>query len=412
MRRMAAALMMVGVLVACGGTAPASEKTNLGDIKVGALFPLSGSQASAGTDARNGVELAVEILNGNYPNIDLPKLTVGKLILRAGDTQGNPETGASDAERLVTSEKVVALTGSYQSAVTLTASQRAERLGIPFVNGSSSSTALTERGLKWFFRTGPSDLTFAETYFAWLKSIAAQHPVKKAAILHTNDQFGNDGAKVVTELAGKNNVSIVDDIGFPTGTADLTSQVQKLRSDAADAIFVLVYTGDAIIFTRTMATLGYTPPVILAFGAGYADPRFISSVGAKLADYSITRAAWANEIGQKNATAKAVADAFQKKYNQPMTENSARDFTAMMTIGQAIQTAASTDPEKIRSALKGLNVTKTIMPWRGVKFNEKGQNELASGVIEQLINGDYRVLYPDAVATTKVTWPIPALTGR
>ncbi len=409
MRRIALVVMTVFLLAACGpGEKPAA---NLGDIKVGALFPLSGGQASAGTDVLHGVELAVDVLNGKYPSIDLPRLTVGKIVLVPADTQGSTETGASDVERLVTNDKVVAVTGAYQSAVTQTASQRAERLGVPFVNGSSSSTALTERGLKWFFRTGPSDLTFGETYFAWLKTIAAQHPVRKAVIVHTNDQFGNDGARVISELAGKNGVTISDDIAFPTGTADLSSHVQKLRSNAPDAVFVLIYTPDAIVFTRTMALLGYTPPAVLAFGAGYSDPRFITTVGSKVADYSITRAAWANEIGQKNPLAKAVAEEFQRKYNQPMTENSARDFTAMMTIGMAIQAAQSADPEKIRAALKAVNTTKTIMPWKGVRFSDKGQNELASGVIEQL-KGDYHVLYPAEVATTTVVWPMPPLTGR
>ncbi len=84
----------------------------------------------------------------------------------------------------------------------------------------------------------------------------------------------------------------------------------------------------------------------------------------------------------------------------------------MMTLGLAIQAAASTDPEKIRTALKNLDVAKTIMPWKGIKFDDKGQNTLASGVIEQLINGEYKVLYPTEVASTKVTWPMPSLSGR
>lgn len=403
--------LLVLVIAGCGGGGTPQPAASLGDIKIGALFPLSGSNASAGTDARNGVELAADVLNGKYPNIDLPKLTVGRIVLVPGDTQGDPQIGSSDVDRLVSSEKVVALTGAYQSAVTLTASQRAERVGAPFVNGSSSSTALTERGLKWFFRTGPSDQTFAETYFEWLKSIAGDHPVRKAVIFHINDQYGNDGAKVITELAAKNAITIADDISFQPGATDLTSQVQKLRSDAPDAVFVLAFTNDAILFTKTLDQLGYTPPAILAFGAGYADPRFVTALGRK-AEFAITRAAWSLEIGKKNPAAKAVAEEFQKKYGQPMTENSARDFTAMMTLGAAIQQAGSTDPEKIRSALKTLNVSKTIMPWKGVKFDDKGQNTLATGVIQQLVNGEYRVVYPADAATTKVVWPMPALSGR
>jgi len=282
---------------------------------------------------------------------------------------------------------------------------------VPFVNGSSSSTSLTQRGLHWFFRTGPSDLSFTNTYFAWLNAIKKQHPVKRAVIVHTNDAYGNDGAKVIGYLAAKNNVKIVDDVSFQSGATDLTSQVQRLRSAAPAAVFALMYTPDAILFTKTMAQLGYTPPAVLAYGAGYADPQFLQSLG-KLADYSVTRAAWALDVARGNPAAKAVATAFQARFHQPMTENSAREFTAMMTLGQAIQRANSTDPSKLRAALASFRTTQTIMPWKGIKFNANGQNVQAAGVIEQIIKGKYKVLWPRLSATAKVVWPMPALDKR
>jgi branched-chain amino acid transport system substrate-binding protein len=412
---------IAGVLVctslaaaACGsnGGDDASERSSPQlEIKVGALYPITGTNASAGEDTLNGVKLAAQILNGEHPDIDLPKMTVGRVVLEIADTAGNPETGAADVDRLVGSEKVAAIVGAYQSAVTLTASQRAERYGVPFITGTSSSTTLTQRGLKWFFRTGPSDLIFAETYFAWLRTIADAHPVERAVILHTNDTFGNDGADVIKQVAADNGTTIVDDISFPPGAADLTSQVQNLRRQDPDAVFVLMFTNDAVLFTNTLATLGYTPPAILAFGAGYSDPAFVTSLGAK-ADYSITRAAWALEIGESNPVAKAVAEEFEKQFGQPMSENSAREFTALMTLGAAIESAGSTDAEKLRTALRNVDIKETIMPWAGVKFDSTGQNTLATGVIEQLISGQYRVLYPSDVGTATVTWPAPPLDER
>jgi branched-chain amino acid transport system substrate-binding protein len=403
-------------LTAVTSAAPQPKRSQaLGQIKIGVLFPLSGSNASAGQDALHGAQLAASVLNGRYRTIKLPRLTVGKLSLEVSDTQGNPQVGSSEVDRLVRGKDVAAVLGAYQSAVTLTASQRAELLEVPFMNGSSSSTALTQRGLKWFFRTGPSDLNFTETYFAWLNAIKKKHPVKRVAIFHTNDQFGNDGAKVIKYLAGKNKVNVVADISFQSATTDLTSQVQRLRSARPDAVFVLMFTPDAILFHKTLAQLGYTPPVILAYGSGYADPQFVKSLG-KLADYSVTRAAWAIDIARKNLVARRVADAFQKQFGQPMTENSAREFTAMMTLGQAIQRANSTDPGKIRSALSSFRgkrmIKTTIMPWKGVSFNKNGQNVLAGGVIEQIVKGKYKVIWPRQAATAQVVWPMPPLDKR
>jgi branched-chain amino acid transport system substrate-binding protein len=58
--------------------------------------------------------------------------------------------------------------GAYFSSVTAAASQAAERAGIPFVNAESTQPALTQRGLKYFFRTTPTDETFSQLMFDFL----------------------------------------------------------------------------------------------------------------------------------------------------------------------------------------------------------------------------------------------------
>jgi len=47
-----------------------------------------------------------------------------------------------------------------------------------------------------------------------------------------------------------------------------------------------------------------------------------------------------------------------------------------------------------------------MMGYRGVKFDETGQNILASTYLIQLFGGDYKVVWPDANATEKLVWPM------
>jgi branched-chain amino acid transport system substrate-binding protein len=230
-------------------------------------------------------------------------------------------------------------------------------------------------------------------------------------VIHENDEFGNDGAQAVSQLAPRYGVEVADTVVYQTNSTDLTSQVQKIRADQPDALFAFAYTNDAILLTKTMAQLGYTPPAILAYGAGWVDPKFIPTLGS-LANDAMTRAAWAPSYTAKSPAAKAVADYFQRQYGLAMTENSARSFTGMMVLGQAIEKAASTDPDKIRNALRSTDITQTIMPWPGVKFDANGQNTEARGEVLQIQNGRYETLYPQDAATAKLVWPMPPLTGR
>src|SRR6478736_4446795 len=199
-------LCAASVSVALAATASAQDKT----VKIGAIFPLSGNAASAGAHGKAAIETAIDIINNAHPELgDLPLAKNAGLAGLGGakveaifaDNQGSPAVGQNQALRLITEEKVVALTGAYQSGITLTTSAIAEKYGIPFVNGESVAANLTERGFKWFFRVTPVAADFARAYSAFLKEQkAAGKKVDSIAIVHENTEYGNSVSKVIAEV--------------------------------------------------------------------------------------------------------------------------------------------------------------------------------------------------------------------
>jgi len=393
-------------------TAPATES-----VRVGALYPLTGSAAATGEAVLHGVELAAEVVNGEYPDIDLPLaaeaglpgLDGATVEIVSADHEGNPERGASETERLITGEEVVAIVGAYFSAVTETASERAERLGVPFVNGSSSATSLTEdRDLQYFFRTGPSDLTFGETFFEFLADVAEQtgQPIDAIKILYENTDYGTGAAEITQQLASDQGYEVVDSIAHGNDVNDVTPEATRICSSNEDApVFQASYTPEAILFTQAFKNLGCTP-TILAYGAGYSDVSYFDAVGAD-GEYVISRAAWGLDAVADNPTAVAIAEMFEETYGIPMDENSARTFTAAHTLFVALNEAGSTEPDAIRDALAAIDMPAedTIMPWDGIRFADSGQNELAQGIILQHLDGEYRVVWPFENATADLVWP-------
>lgn len=411
-----AALGTVIALGACGGggSGGGGGGSSAKQVKIGAINALTGSGASAGLDTIRGAELAAQIINGKYPNIDLPfaktsglpKLGGAKIKLIKKDTEGSPETGASDVNELVTTDNVAGIVGEYSSSVTKVASARAERLGVPFVNGASSAPELTQRGLKWFFRVGPTDETFGEGMFGLLKQQQAKgHQIKKVAILHTNDTYGNGVDKVTKQLAKKHGLQVVADVAYDANTTDLTSAILKIRQAKPDVLFDSSYTPDAILLIKGLKHFNYYPGAVLAYGAGFSDPTFLPTLDGAAAGM-MSRAAWSLQIS--DPASKAIAKLFKKKYNRPMTENSARNFTALVTLATAINNAGGTDPKKVRQALENVDIPKSdlIMPWGGVKFDSDHQNSEARGIVQQVQKGHYRVVYPKDAAVSKVVWPL------
>lgn len=413
-----AGLSVVAVAAAACSSSKSSNGSGGGQIVIGLVNSLTGSNASAGTDTNNGAILAADVINGKYPNIPLslgkagglPNLHGAKIKVVTQDTQSSPETAASAVSTLVTSDHAVGLIGAYSSSETQAASQRAERLGVPFINGASSAPSLTSAGLKWFFRVGPTDQTFGESMFGLLKQQAASQPIHRIAILHTNDTYGNGVDQVTKQLAAQNGYTVATDQAYDKTTTDLTPEILRIRGAHPDVVFDSSYTSDALLLVKGMHQFNYSPPAVLAYGAGFSDPTFLPTLGS-LANGLMSRAAWSAEI--PNAASKAVATAFQQKFGRPMTENSARNFTALWTLAVAINNAGSSDAGKIQSALRSINIpaSQLIMPWKGVKFGSDGQNADAQGIVQQVQNGKYQVVYPADHAVAKVIWPLSSARG-
>jgi len=389
------------------------------EIRIGVIYPLTGPAASTGAELKSALELAADIINNGAKSVaglpfanggGLPNLKGAKIKLVFADHQGNPQTGASEAERLISQEKVVALVGSYFSNVTATASQVAERYGVPFLNPESSSATLTQRGFKWFFRTTPHDDLFVHNFFDFMKELEAKKKMKIGTIATFNENtlWGNETTKLEARLAPDNGYNIVKQVTYPAKSTQLTSEVQTLKAAAPSLVMQSSYLGDALLSMKTYKELGLSPDMILANNAGFTDTEFIRTLG-KDAEYVITREVWALDLATKNPLIREVNALFNARTKSNFTGNSSRTFTGLMVIADAINRAGSTEPEAIRKALVATDIPASalIMPWGGVKFDQSGQNTLGRGILVQIVGGTYHTVYPFNLATQDVVWPMP-----
>ncbi|MBU6457885.1 MAG: ABC transporter substrate-binding protein [Bradyrhizobium sp.] len=403
-KRVFGLLCAASISFVLAGAASAQDKT----VKIGAVFPLSGNAASAGIHAKAAIETAMDIINnahpelGNFPlakNAGLAGLGGAKVEVVFADNQGSPATGQNQALRLITEEKVVALTGAYQSGITLTASAIAEKYGIPFVNGESTAANLTERGFKWFFRTTPIASDFAKVYFDFLTDMkAAGAKTDTIALVHDTTEYGTSVASVITSAFKEKGMAIAEDISYVVNATDVQSQVLQLKEKKPDVVIMVAYTSDAILYSKTMQALDYKPPMIIADDSGYSDPSFIKSVG-KITQGVFNRSSWS--VGPPGSPTAIIADMYKKRSGDEMDDTAGRQMQAFFVLCDAIDRAGSTDPAKIQAALKAIDLKpdQLMMGYKGIKFDEKGQNTLASGVIIQLQDGEHYVsVWPKATA--------------
>jgi branched-chain amino acid transport system substrate-binding protein len=408
MRVLSRMVLAVAVLsvAACTASEPESEPASVSEVRIGVLVPKTGKSAAVGAEALQGAELAAALVNGEEGAVQLAGvgseglagLGGAKLTIVAGDTKSSPEAGAAEADRLVIEERVAALVGAYDAAVTEVASQKSDRRGIPFVNGDSPADYLTERGLDWFFRTGPTDRMFGEAFYSTLQQEKVQP--KRISMLYTTDADGESLHRVLHDLAPEANYDEHGMVKFQRGQANLVPPLRELRDEKKpEVLFLMTSTAtDAVHVLKTMETMGYRPPQIFLFSRGvFSEPQALQAAGTA-GEGVYYGTAWSREIAGRSGIAKGVMDRYEQRFNQPMGETAAGTFTAMLVLAEAIDNAGSTDPQRVRAALLNLDIPgrETIMPWTGVRFDTSSrQNVAANGVVEQRVRDTFQVVFPN-----------------
>ncbi len=411
-------LLLVSAVLAAGLIPLSQGFAQTKEVVIGVLYPLSGPVAQVGIDAVAAVKTAVEIVNEDVdlnvplgPGKGLPNLGGAKIRIVVADHQGKPDVGQSDAERMITQEKVNALYGAYYSSVTAAGSQVAERFQIPWVNGESTSPKLTKRGFKWFFRTTPHDAEFTQLMFDFIRDFQAEKGMKlsSVAIFHEDTLWGTDSGRVQNDLAKGLGYKVVSKISYRAKTTSLTPEVQRIKAASPDVFLPSSYTSDAMLFLRTAKELDYNPKLLVAQNAGYTDPTFLKTMG-KDAEGVITRSPFNMDLAKTIPLINKINTRFKKHSGgRDLSDVPVRAFTGFMALVDAINRAGSTDPNKIREALTKTNIPsdKLIVPWKGIKFGPDGQNLLVRGILMQVQNGKYCTIYPFDLAACKLVYPMP-----
>jgi branched-chain amino acid transport system substrate-binding protein len=405
-------LCIVAAVVAAAIGAPAHAADN---VKIGVIYPLTGNAASAGQSAKDAVGMAADIVNTAHPELKnlplgptagLPNLGGAKIELDEADHQGNPQVGQQQTLRLITQDHVAAMLGSYHSSVSLVATAVAERQGIPYLVADSVAANITGRGFKWTFRTTPYAPDFAKAYAQFLTDLKKSGTkINSIAVVNENTDYGTSVSASILDAAKAANIPVAAQIAYSANSSDVTAQVLQLKSTNPDVVIFVSYTSDIILYFKTMKNLEYLPPIIIGDDAGFSDPSFIPNVG-DLAQGAVNRSAF--DIGKPGTNSYIIDQMFKAKFGRDLDDTSARWMQGFFVLADAINRAGSTEPDKIQAALKAtdLKPVQLMIGYNGIKFDDTGQNILASTFLIQLKGKEYVSVWPPDRATSKIELPM------
>jgi branched-chain amino acid transport system substrate-binding protein len=387
----------VVALVAVGCTAPEPDRTA---VVVGVLSAGGGSNAL--DDATRGAQLAIDIVNSNHGALPgllgtgsgLPGLGGAKLSLVSADSQGKADQATRQAADIVKSQHAVGMIVADAADVAAGMASEMQRLRVPLLDASNTADYLTELGMDWYFRAGPSDRSLVDAAFALMR----HHGVTRIAVVTEPGGDSAAGLAQIQAIAESSGSKIV--LRQALDSAELAV---RLGASDAQAVVAWAHTTEGAAGVLHLAPgLPNTMPIV-GLGKGFRTMTPSAGAGPLL----LRTVVWSADLAQRSPPAKAIAALYQQRFGQPMSGVAAAAFTSAMALALAIDASGSRDPAAVRAALRQISLppTQMIMPWDGVRFSADGHNSLAGSAVEAWDGSAFRVIYPAELAAQPLKWP-------
>ena len=358
-------------------------------VNIGALYPMTGSMAQIGLGCVAAAKLAVEMVNQGG---GIKSLGGAKLNLIISDVQSDTTVTRTETDRLITSNPLSAIQGCYDSALTLIASEVAERAKVPLITGSSSDM-LNKGGRTYTFTPFARASQFAQAQLQMARLVSDK---PKVAVIFENTAFGTSTSNGLREQAAGEGVEIVMFEPYSAGLTDAAPLINKVKASGANALFSVSYLNDLIVIVRTIKQFGLNISINGGSG-GFVMPDFYKNVG-QLAEGLQGVAHWNHDI---NSDAQKVNVEFKKRTGEFLFEYAGGVIAQTYMLADALERAGSRDPQKVREALSTLDVSRgyaAMVPGGKVKFGPDGKNIYGRPLGVQWQNADLATVFPKADA--------------
>jgi branched-chain amino acid transport system substrate-binding protein len=383
-----------------GGGGGGNESIKGGKLSVGAALSLTGSLAKEGRLTKLGYDYCADSVNGKGG------VAVGgkkyKLSLTYKDDKSEPDTAAQLVDQFNDSGRKLVL-GPYGSPSTEAASAVIERNGQVMVDSSGADNAIFAKGYKNTFAV----LSPATEYLSTIvKAIAAQaNPKPKTvAIISADDGFSKTAAKGGADEAKKQGMSVLTTQFVPEHTTNVSSALTKIKSRKPDLILVSGHVEEGIAAVKQAKELGVSP------GGGFGEtvapptPDFLKALGSS-ANGVVGSTQWtADTKGHDDifGTAQDYARGFKQQFGEDAEYHSAEAAAACLGLVKGVEKAGSTDPDKVRDAIAGLDISSFFGP---IRFDPTGKNVTKPMAAIQIQGGKVVTVYSNNKPSGKLQWP-------
>ncbi len=356
--------VLIMALLLTGCQAP-EEKV----IKIGFIGPLTGDVKTFGESTKNGFQMAIDKHNstaGGY-----------KIVTVIADDRNDPTEAVNVATKLISQDKVQAIVGSVTSSTTIPVSDVANSKKIVQITGTGTNTKVTvDNGVRkeFVFRA-----CFIDPFQGKVGAKFALDNLKAKTAAVMYDQ-ANDYTKGLAEVFKANfeqgGGEVVAYEAYAKDDSDFSAQLTGIAGKKPDVLYLPDYYQKVSLIGKQARDKGITAPFLGADGWDSSELDFATMEGGYFTNHyspEDTRPevqAWVKE--------------YKAKFGSEPDALGTLAYDATNLLLNAIDTAKSNDPVKIKDAMKA---TKDFQAVTGKLSFDANGDPVKSAAILQIKDG-------------------------
>lgn len=328
-------------------------------IKIGLMAPMTGSWQNAGREMKLAVDLLAEDYNRGGG------LLGKRMEIVVADDGGTP-AGAVQAAQALVKQSVVAVIGSVTSPATEASQEIFNKARVLQISNGSTAVGLTEKNLKYFFRTCPRDDDQSRVIIQTIRKMK----LGKLAILYDDTtSYALGLARDVGKNVKQSNIETVFYGSLAPGRASYMDVLEKIKARNPDVLFYAGYYTETAALLRQKKDMNWN--VVFIGGDGANNPNLLQAAGEKAAEgFYFVSPPLPKELTTESA--KIFLAEFEKKTGSPpRMMDSIFSGDALRVIVHAVRETKSTDADVIADYLHNRFVDDSGLTGR-INFNAKG----------------------------------------
>jgi len=307
------------------------------------------------------------------------------------DNQSKPDVSVRIYEKLITDDKVDLLLAPWGTPFQIALTPVLEKYKFPVVGNTAASVALRQvkAGYIWFPTSAIPDQMAVE-----LVKMMGEQKVKSAAIVSNILPFSKELKNALEPELKKAGIEIKYSTEYPPSIKDMTPIVAQVKNANPDAVLVLSYPSDSVLYSKQAHEVGISSPFQFV-AVGPSTAAFRDAVGAS-ANGVITMGHWSPKRTEWNG-AKAFQENYVARYkHEPDYLNAALTYMSLQIMEQAVQ-KAGLNKEALRKTIS----SDTFDTINGkVKF-QGVENVTTPVAFLQIQSGQLELVWPASIATSK-----------